>query len=114
MSRSQFASLNQEDRLQLLRFVCSFAWADLTIDDAERGLVNKLVGQLDLTADEHEQVEEWLRIPPPPEDIDPTDIPSEHRQLFLDMALQTIGVDGHLSEQELETLQLFEKLLPGG
>jgi uncharacterized tellurite resistance protein B-like protein len=114
MVRSQFAALNEEDRLRLLRFVCSLAWADLSVSDSERGLVHRLVGQLDLTAEELEQVEGWLRIPPPPEDVDPTDIPAEHRQLFLDMALQTVGADGHLSDQELETLQLFEKLLPGG
>ncbi len=114
MVRSQFASLDEEDRLRLLRFMCSFAWADLSVSESERGLVNRLGVQLDLTADEREQVEEWLRIPPPPEDVDPTDIPAEHRQLFLDVALQTVGADGHLSDQELETLQLFEKLLPGG
>jgi uncharacterized tellurite resistance protein B-like protein len=114
MVRSQFAALEDEDRLRLLRFLCSFAWADLAINESERGLVQRLMGQLDLTADEHEQVEEWLRIPPAPEDIDPTDVPAEHRQLFLDMALQMVGADGHLSEQELETLQLFEKLLPQG
>ncbi len=112
MVRSQFSALNEEDRLRLLRFVCSFAWADLSVSEPERGLVHKLEAQLGLKPEELEEVQEWLRIPPAPEDVDPTDVPAEHRQLFLDMALQMVGVDGHLSEQELETLQLFEKLLP--
>ncbi len=108
-----FSDLEGEDRLRLLRFVCSFAWADLHVEEAERGFVHRLIEQLELGEDEKEAVEEWLRIPPPPEDVDPTDIPPEHRQLFLDYALKVVGADGHLSEQELETLRLFESLLPG-
>jgi uncharacterized tellurite resistance protein B-like protein len=110
---TRFEELDEDDRLRLLRFVCSFAWADLQVADAERGFVHRLFEQLSLTADEQHAVEGWLRLPPPPEEVDPTDIPAEHRQLFLDYALRTVGADGHLSEQELETLSLFESLLPG-
>ena len=41
-----FSDLEGEDRLRLLRFVCSFAWADLEVDEAERGFVYKLIDQL--------------------------------------------------------------------
>ena len=42
------SALPHEDRLHLLRFVCSFAWADLEIADSEREFVTALVDRLDL------------------------------------------------------------------
>lgn len=103
--------LNAEDRLRLMRFVCSFAWADLEVADGELAFVSRMVAQLDLTDDERDQVQRWLKVPPAPEDVDPTDIPAEHRQLFLNAALQMVGADGVVDEHEVETLRLFEKLL---
>ena len=43
--------LSKEDRLQLMKFVCSFAWADLRIEQAEREMVHKLVRKLKLGPD---------------------------------------------------------------
>jgi len=105
------SELNSDERLSLMRFVCSFAWADLEIADAERNFVTKMMQQLDLNEDERAQVEEWLKMPPRPEDVDPTDIPVEHRQIFLNYALQMVGADGIVDEREVETFSLFEKLL---
>ena len=73
--------LSKEDRLRLMKFVCSFAWADLQIADAERKLVQKLVRKLKLDTDEKKQVEGWLELPPLAEDLDPAQIPDEHRAL---------------------------------
>lgn len=103
--------LSNEDRLRLVRFVCSFAWADLEVQDAERGFVNRLLEQLELTDDEQGQAEQWLKLPPRPEDVDPTDIPEEHRQLFLAQVMQLMTVDGVVDPHEMETLTLFERLL---
>lgn len=103
--------LESEDRLRLMRFICSFAWADLEVADTERGFVSRMITQLKLTEDEQAQVDEWLAVPPPPEDVDPTDIPPEHRQLFLNAALQMVGADGVVDPREVETFALFEKLL---
>ncbi len=108
MSMSEMSS---EDRLRLMRFVCSFAWADLEVADSERGFVATMMRQLDLDDAERSQVDEWLKVPPHPEDVDPTDIPVEHRQLFLNAALQMVGADGVVDEREVETFSLFEKLL---
>ncbi len=103
--------LNREDRLRLLRFVCSFAWADLEVQGTERDFVGQLVARLDLDAEEAEQVEAWLDKPPRAEDVDPQDIPRAHRTIFLDAARAIIMADGSVEENELENLLLFEQLL---
>ncbi|MEZ4317544.1 MAG: TerB family tellurite resistance protein [Myxococcota bacterium] len=103
--------LPKESRLKLMGFVCSFAWADLEIQDGERAMVRKLVKQLELEPDEAEQVEEWLEVPPRAEDLDPNDIPHEHRQVFLSVALQMVGADGVVDQAEMENLSLLEQLL---
>ena len=103
--------LEKEDRLRLMRFVCSFAWADLEVQEAERSFVDKMFTTLQLDDEDREQVDQWLKIPPAPEEVDPTDIPEEHRQIFLNAMLQLIGADGVVDSKEMETLSLFEKLL---
>lgn len=103
--------LPKEDRLRLMGFVCSFAWADLEIQEGERDLVRKLVRQLDLSDDESQQVEAWLEVPPRAEDVDPNDIPAEHKQIFLNIALQMVGADGNVDQAEMENLSLLEQLL---
>ena len=107
----QVNDLDKESRLRLVRFVCSFAWADLEVQDAERSLVTKMLDQLGLDVQEKEMAEQWLKLPPDPEDVDPTDIPEEHRQIFLNTVLQLVGADGVVDPNEMETLAIFEKLL---
>ncbi|MBX3130629.1 MAG: TerB family tellurite resistance protein [Polyangiaceae bacterium] len=103
--------LKGDERLLLLKFVCSFAWADLEVRDAERKLVHRMVKKLALSPDEAKQVESWLSIPPKPEEVDPNRIPREHRKLFLDAAREMIAADGEIDENERENLELFEMLL---
>lgn len=103
--------LNREDRLRLIRFVSSFAWADLEIADSERALVHELVQQAELNEDDAQLVESWLAHPPRVEDLDPQDIPLEHRQLFLNAALKMVAADGTIDADEIENLALFEQLL---
>jgi uncharacterized tellurite resistance protein B-like protein len=107
----QLYDLDSESRLRLMRFVCSFAWADLDVQDAEVSFVRKMVDALGLDEAERAQVDQWLLRPPSPEEVDPTDIPPEHRQVFLSTCLQLVGADGVVAEHEMETLTLFEKLL---
>lgn len=94
-----------------MRFVCSFAWADLEIADSERQFVHDLVAQLELDTAEKEQVEQWLKHPPRAEELDPQDIPVQHRQVFLNQALAMVAADGNIDEDEVENFALFEKLL---
>lgn len=103
--------LNREDRLQLMRFVCSFAWADLEVSDREREFIVKMVIRLGLNEEEQDQVAQWLEVPPRADDLDPADIPREHRKLFLDAARAMILSDGTIDEEEAENLIIFDQLL---
>ena len=104
-------ALNKEERLHLMRFVCSFAWADLEITDQERDFIVKMVVRLGLDEDEQNQVASWLEVPPRADDLDPADIPREHRQLFLDAAKAMILSDGTVEDVEAENLVILDQLL---
>ena len=107
----QITDLDPDDRMRLVRFLCSFAWADLDISEQEKDFIRRMLRELGLDESEREQAERWLVLPPLPEEVDPTDIPQEHRQVFLNAILQLVGADGFVAEKEMETLALFEKLL---
>lgn len=104
-------TLNREDRLSLMRFVCSFAWADFEIQDEERTFIGKLINALELDPEEKAQVVEWLKVPPMPEEVDPTQIPRKHREVFLDTIKAVVMSDGVLDPDEEENLKLFVELL---
>ncbi len=103
--------LSTQERRQLLRFVCSFAWADLEVVDAERTLLKELVGRMGLDADESAEIEGWLSHPPDPATIDPMDVPRAHRELFLEEISQMVVADGVVAEGEAENLALFQALI---
>jgi len=97
--------------MRLMKFVCSFAWADLEIRPEERAFVARLVSGLSLDAEEEVQVQRWLDRPPSPESLDPTRIPNEHRRVFLEAAQGVIAADGRISPEESENFAVFEQLL---
>lgn len=103
--------LDREERLRLMKFICSFAWADLKIRPEEREFVADAVRQLKLDEEEKARVEEWLTVPPDPESVDPTLIPLEHKKLFLDAIEGVIEADGEIAPEERENLALFKDLL---
>jgi uncharacterized tellurite resistance protein B-like protein len=107
---SDFNALSRKDRLQLLRFVTSFAWADLEVTPAERNFIHRLVSRLNLDPEESRQVEGWMKVPPPPDDIDPTTVPHEHRLLLLTVVREMMEADGDVSDEERENLALLEQL----
>ncbi len=108
---ANIADMTADDRRKLLQFACAFAWADLEIADTERAFVKDLARKLGSDDEELSEVEDWLTMPPAAEDVDPTDIPHEHRQIFLNAALQMISADGRVDTEEVEILSLFEQLL---
>ncbi|MEZ4299072.1 MAG: TerB family tellurite resistance protein [Polyangiaceae bacterium] len=103
--------LSREDRLRLMRFVCSFAWADLEVKKTERALVQKMMKKLALDDEEKALVKQWLEVPPRAEEVDPQSIPGAQRKMFLEAAREMIAIDGDIDEEERESLAIFEALL---
>ena len=103
--------LTVAERLNLLKFVCSFVWTDLKVTQTERHLVMRIVGHLRLTEEEAKQVAMWLKVPPPIDEIDPTAVPKEHRELFLQAAEMAIKADGRVVPAERDAMALFRDLL---
>lgn len=103
--------LRREERLQLVKFVCALAWADLEVTDAERLFIARVVRGLRLDAEEVGLVEGWLEVPPPPEEVDPARVPPEHRKLFLEAARAIVEADATAGPAERESLRLLQKLL---
>ena len=103
--------LSTDERIQLVRFVCSFAWADLEIREEERTYVANLVTRLGLGEAEQEAAANMLKEPPAPETIDPLSIPVEHRQIFLDAVLGIIAADGEIAEGEALSYNLLQQLV---
>ncbi len=103
--------LNRADQLRLLKFICSFAWADLEVRHEERSFVENLVGRLGLDDEDRAKVEEWLTIPPSPEAVDPATIPLDQRKIFLNSIEGVILSDGEIAPEEHENFALLKDLL---
>ena len=103
--------LNQGDRLLLLKFVCAFAWADDVVEEGERRFVRRIMGKLELSADEVKDVEGWLLVPPPAEELDPAKIPADLRQVFLGAVRAVLFADGNVSPEEEAKLAALQRAL---
>ena len=106
-----FSTWTQEDRFRLLRFLCSFAWADLKVFDSELDFIAETVHQFELNEKERLKVIEWMKVPPKVESLDPTDIPLEQRDIYLKAIRKLIASDGNIDTNEAEYLALFEQLI---
>ena len=102
--------LSTAERMNLMKFVSSFAWTDLKVTQLERDLVMRIVGRLALTEKEAKQVAKWLETPPDGDEIDPTQVPAAHRQLFYTVAEMVVKSDGEVPA-ERDALKLFRDLL---
>lgn len=94
-----------------MKFVCSFAWTDLKIQDEEKELIEKMIDTDEFDQADRMQVSEWLQVPPPAGDVDPTQIPAAHRQQFLAAVRAVVSADGRVVPAERDSLELFEGLL---
>jgi len=103
--------LDRRDRLRLVQFVCSFAWADLEIQPEERVFIARLIRRLELGDEEDLQVQQWLDRPPSLDDLDPTSIPAAHRRFFVEAIEGLIGADGDVADEERESFDIFKQLL---
>jgi uncharacterized tellurite resistance protein B-like protein len=103
--------LDRRDRMRLVKFVCSFAWADLEIQPEERVFISRLIRRLDLGEDDDLQVQHWLDRPPELDDLDPTSIPAAHRRFFVEAIEGLISADGEIAEEESDSFEIFKQLL---
>ena len=110
-AEASLQDLSSKQRLLLMRFVCSFVWADLEVRPAEREFVARMVERLGLTPDESRKVAGWLRKPPSPDSVDPGQVPRAHRALFLRAAEAAVAADGEIAPEERETLAVFSQLV---
>jgi uncharacterized tellurite resistance protein B-like protein len=106
-----FDQLDRSERMRLMKFVCSFAWADLEVRPEERRFIADMVAKLTLDDDERVRVEGWLQVPPEPEAVDPTAVPAAHREVFLDAIRGVIAADGEIAPAEYESFRLFQDLV---
>jgi uncharacterized tellurite resistance protein B-like protein len=102
-----FERLSREHRLLLLRIAIAFAWTDLRIQDGERKFVERLIGKLQLSAEDRAEVEQYLHVAPAPETTNPALVPVEHRRLFVESVRALIYADGEVDVEERER---FERL----
>ena len=103
--------IDRTTRLELMKFVCTFAWADLSVHPAERSFVGRLMSRMEFDAADQAQVRDWLRAPPPPESVDPTRIPRAHRSLFLAAIDGVIAADGQITPEERDSLARLKELM---
>ncbi len=103
--------LSAEERLLLMKFVCSFAWADLKIKKQERALVVAMIRRLAFHETERRQIHSWLEVPPRADEVDPSRVPRQHRAIFLRAVRATVAADGEISPHERESLRLFDRLI---
>ena len=99
--------LSEAERVELMRFLCSFAWADGEVQAPERELLERVLGGLKLGAQARAEVTAWLFSPPDMTGFDFAAIPAEKRQLFLDQAFAIASAHGGLAAEELRHLEMF-------
>jgi len=69
-----------------------------------------MIDKLGLQQD-RERIEHWLAHPPAPEEVDPTEVPRQHRELFIEAIRGLVAADNVIDPNEREMLSLFEQLL---
>ena len=111
MDAEAFKTLPPRERLRLMKFVCAVAWSDLEVSGEERLFVADCIRRLDFSAEERKQVWQWLEVPPAIDEVDPADIPPEHRQAFIEALGRLVAADQEISPEERESLILLSQLL---
>lgn len=103
----QFEGLSAGERVELMRFLCSFAWADDEVQDEERVILIKVLDNIGLEPGDRATVLTWLERRPDMTGFDFAAIPRDKRELFLDLAFSVASAHGGLAKEELSHLQMF-------
>lgn len=101
--------LSRPERLQLMRYVVSFAWADQELHPSERRVVKRFLELLELDESERSEVEAWLSAPPDPVAVDAAALSQEQRVVYTQAIQAVIMADGTISPEERS---LFQEMLP--
>ena len=101
--------LNAGARRSLMMLACHAAWSDLAVVQAERDVVTALAKRLQLDEAALADVNRWLAGPPP--EIDPYDLPREHKEVLCATLLEVVEADGVLAPEECETLRLVREFM---
>ena len=102
-----FEQLSRDERMLLLKFVCAFAWTDLTIHEGERKFVERLIERMRLSSDDRAEALAYLHVAPSPEATNAKLVPKEHRRVFVEAVRALIYADGEVDAEERDR---FEKL----
>jgi len=105
------SQMSRDERLLLLRFACDFTWADQQVRDQEKQFVERLLRRFRLDEADTAQVEEWLTSPPATESVDPSSIPPDLRETFLEAARAVIFADGEVEAEERKRLERLKAAL---
>ncbi|MEC8379189.1 MAG: hypothetical protein VXZ96_02635 [Myxococcota bacterium] len=104
-------SLNSDEKLQIMRFICAFAWADLKVVSAEKHFIEQFSIVLELSENEKNSVKSWIKHPPRPEEIDPFSISPHLKETIIAAAKAISMVDGDFDSKEAELLNLLSNLI---
>jgi hypothetical protein len=100
--------------MKVLRFAASFLWADLVLMESEQRFLARLASELGLVTHARKEIDDLLRRPPLPEDVDPNDVSPALAAEVRSAALRAIAADGHVARAEMRLFYLLDELLPGG
>ena len=106
---SKLTQLDPQTRKTLLKVACFAAWSDLSVAPEERREILSLAARMAVDEAELAEVVGWLK--GPPEEVDPYDLPVEHRQLFLDTLCDVVEADGVIAPEECETVRLIREFI---
>jgi tellurite resistance protein len=99
--------LSENERVDLVRFLCSFAWADGEVQAEERAVLGRVIDGLSLDPGRHAEVTAWLSEAPDMDGFDFGAIAEDKRAVFLDLAFEVAAAHGGLGGEELGKLKMF-------
>jgi uncharacterized membrane protein YebE (DUF533 family) len=99
--------LTEAEQIELMRFLCSFAWADGEVHDTERTVLEQVLGGLTLSPEARADAQAWLSEPPDMEGFDFGAISPEKRSAFIDQAFAVAAAHDGLGAQEIRHLKMF-------
>jgi len=106
--------LTEAERIELMRFMCSFAWADGEVQAGERVVLERVLNSLNLNPDDRAKAETWLSEAPDMTAFDFAAIPAKTRGVFVDHAFEVASADGGLAVEEMRHLKMFMSFTESG